>query len=270
MKKILFLHGFTSGGSCEIARTLKDELADVAEVTSPDLPLQPYDAMAMVQDMCDATSFDLIVGSSCGAFYGQQLVRYTGAPAVLISPFFKMTEFLRPRLGWHEYKTQRADGVQLFEITPELIESFGRMENEQFHCYDAYNRSRVIGMFGDFDTIAHFKDIFDLYYERAVEYSGPHTMTADNVRGDLVPVVRRMLEEFNPKNERFFCHFKGNYYKLMHAAKDSETQQRMVVYQALYGSRGYWIRPESMFFERVERDGLVFPRFAEVDACDVS
>ena len=47
-------------------------------------------------------------------------------------------------------------------------------------------------------------------------------------------------------------------------AKDSETLDRMVVYQALYGNSGYWVRPEKMFFERVTRDGESFPRFAEI------
>ena len=83
MKKVLFLHGFTSSGECEIARTLRSELEGVAEVVAPDLPLHPYEAMNLLKDMCDTEDFNLIVGSSCGAFYGQQLVRLTGVPAVL-------------------------------------------------------------------------------------------------------------------------------------------------------------------------------------------
>jgi hypothetical protein len=49
------------------------------------------------------------------------------------------------------------------------------------------------------------------------------------------------------------------------SAFDSETQERMVVYQALYGDRKYWVRPEKMFFEHIERNGKRFSRFQEID-----
>ena len=64
---------------------------------------------------------------------------------------------------------------------------------------------------------------------------------------------------------RYFQHFKGNKYKMIASAFDSETQERMVVYQALYGDRKYWVRPEKMFFEQIERDGKRFSRFQEID-----
>lgn len=265
MHKILFLHGFTSSGECEIAQTLRNELSGVAEVTAPDLPLHPAEAMDMLQDLCCREQFDLIVGSSCGAFYGQQLVRVTGVPAVLVSPFFRMTEFLQPRIGWHEYKSPRADGNQRFEITHTLIDEFAEMECHQFDCYDEFDRDRVIGLFGSQDTLAHFRDIFLEYYSTAIDYDGPHTMTADNVLHDLVPVILHTLKNINPHHERYFRHFKGGLYRLWHIAKDSETLQRMVVYQALYGQHGYWVRPERMFFERITRKVRIFPRFAEIE-----
>lgn len=269
VKKILFLHGFTSGGACEIAETLKTELAGVAEIVAPDLPLHPFEAMDMLRDLCDGTRFDLIVGSSCGSFYGQQLVRPTGVPAILVSPFFRMTEFLAPRIGVHQYKSPRADGRQQFEVTEELVAEFAEMERHQFDCYDEFNRDRARGMFGSRDTIAHFRDLFLEYYSTAIDYDGPHTMTADNVRCDLVPAIRAILAEISPVKERYFRHFKGGLYRLRHIAKDSETLERMVVYQALYGHRGYWVRPEKMFFERITREGKNFPRFAEITRPEV-
>lgn len=271
MKKILFLHGFTSSGGCEIAKTLRDEMAEVAKVVAPDLPLHPFEALGMLKDLCVAEYFDLIIGSSCGAFYGQQLVRFTGVPAILVSPFLRMTEFLTPRIVTHDYKSPRTDGTQTFLITPELIEEFAEMEEHQFDCYDEFNRYRVWGMFGSQDTLAHFRDMLFKYYPKAIDFDGPHTMTADNVRGDLVPMVKTMLNEIKPIRERYFRHFKGNEYRLWKVAKDSETLERMVVYQALYGQHEYWIRPEQMFFERVTRNGETFPRFAEIrkeELCD--
>ena len=66
-----------------------------------------------------------------------------------------------------------------------------------------------------------------------------------------------MLNDVYPIRERYFRHFKGNEYRLWHVAKDSETLERMVVYQALYGQHGYWVRPEKMFLRELrEADGF--------------
>ena len=49
-------------------------------------------------------------------------------------------------------------------------------------------------------------------------------------------------------------HFKGNFYEILCFARDSETQDEVVVYRALYGERGVWVRPKEMFFSPVDRD----------------
>ena len=49
-------------------------------------------------------------------------------------------------------------------------------------------------------------------------------------------------------------HFKGNQYEILHIALDSETMEKMVVYRALYGERGVWVRPLEMFLSPVDRE----------------
>ena len=49
-------------------------------------------------------------------------------------------------------------------------------------------------------------------------------------------------------------HFKGNKYEILCFALDSETQQEMVVYRALYGEGGTWVRPKEMFLSKVDRE----------------
>ena len=61
-----------------------------------------------------------------------------------------------------------------------------------------------------------------------------------------------------------YRHFKGNRYELIGIAKHSETLKPMVVYRALYGERGLWVRPAAMWTETVDRDGYLGPRFAYV------
>ena len=62
-----------------------------------------------------------------------------------------------------------------------------------------------------------------------------------------------------------YRHFKGNLYRLLYVAKHSETLEPMVVYQALYGEMGIWVRPASMWNEHVARDGYSGPRFYPVE-----
>lgn len=73
--------------------------------------------------------------------------------------------------------------------------------------------------------------------------------------------------EYSPSEEAkslrigTYEHFKGNKYKVMGVVRHSETQEEMVLYQALYGDHGLWVRPLPMFLEDVEKDGVRVPRF---------
>lgn len=66
------------------------------------------------------------------------------------------------------------------------------------------------------------------------------------------------MEEIKPGRYR---HFKGNEYEVLYLVKHSETLEPMVVYRALYGERGIWVRSAAMWSELVERDGQIYPRF---------
>ena len=66
------------------------------------------------------------------------------------------------------------------------------------------------------------------------------------------------MDEIRPGRYR---HFKGGEYQVLGVAKHSETLEPMVVYRALYGEGGLWVRPAVMWNETVERDGRTFRRF---------
>ena len=69
------------------------------------------------------------------------------------------------------------------------------------------------------------------------------------------------MEKLKPGRYR---HFKVNEYELLGVAKHSETLEPMVVYRALYGEHGLWVRPAAMWTESVERDGYSGPRFTYI------
>ena len=62
-----------------------------------------------------------------------------------------------------------------------------------------------------------------------------------------------------------YRHFKGGEYELLGIAKHSETLEPMVVYRALYGDGGLWVRPASMWTEIVHRDDYHGPRFIFIE-----
>ncbi len=65
-----------------------------------------------------------------------------------------------------------------------------------------------------------------------------------------------------------YRHFKGNNYELLCLARHSETMELMVVYRALYGDFGIWVRPASMWTETVNKDGREVPRFVYIRPSD--
>lgn len=61
-----------------------------------------------------------------------------------------------------------------------------------------------------------------------------------------------------------YRHYKGGEYEVLHLAKHSETEEDLVVYRALYGEFGIWVRPASMWNETVIHEGKAQPRFAYI------
>lgn len=62
-----------------------------------------------------------------------------------------------------------------------------------------------------------------------------------------------------------YRHFKGNEYEVIGMGKHSETLEDYVIYRALYGDGGLWVRPAAMWNETVERDGKVYKRFEYIE-----
>ena len=193
MRKILFLHGFFASGQCVPALALRDAFEGRAEVITPDLPMHPKEAISFIRDLIEKEKPDLLVGNSCGSFYAQMLAATQGIPALLGNPYFKMTEFLRERIGKHQYKSPRKDGKQDFTIDEALIEEFAEVEATQFDSWNPRYKDRIWGLFGEQDTLAHFEPLFLEHYDRSFHFPGGHTPTAEDVRTWYVPLAEQML-----------------------------------------------------------------------------
>ena len=75
--------------------------------------------------------------------------------------------------------------------------------------------------------------------------------------------MKHMIKQLNMTGQ-YYRHFKGNIYKVLLIAKHSESLEDMVVYQAMYGDHGIWVRPAAMFEEVIEREGKTFRRFESI------
>jgi hypothetical protein len=192
MKKILFLHGFYASGQCVPAVALKEAFEGRAVVLTPDLPLHPKEALAFIRGLCDREKPDVIVGNSCGSFYAQMIAPVIGVPALLGNPHFKMTEFLKPRIGAQRYKSPRANGNQDFTIDEALISEFAELENQQFQYCSSQSKDRIWGLFGDQDTLAHFEPLFLEHYTHTYHFPGAHTPTAQEVMTWYVPLIEKL------------------------------------------------------------------------------
>jgi hypothetical protein len=193
MQKILFLHGFYASGSCVPAQALREAFERKAIVLTPDLPLHPADAINLIRGICDHEKPDILVGNSCGSFYAQMIAPAIGVPALLGNPHFKMSDFLRERIGTHQYKSPRADGKQHFTIDEQLVSEFKEIEAHQFDGCNIYNKERVWGLFGEEDTLAHFEPLFLEHYTHSYHFPGVHTPTAEQFKTWYCPLIEKMM-----------------------------------------------------------------------------
>ena len=195
MKKILFLHGFFASGSCPMAMALKEAFDGQAIVITPDLPLHPQEALRYIRTLIDKEKPDLLLGNSCGSFLAQMLAPVVGIPALLGNPHFKMTGFLKERMGEQEYKAPRKDGNQRLVIDEALIEEFAELEAKQFDNCNPNFKDRVWGLFGEQDTLAHFEPLFLRHYAISHHFPGGHTPTEQEVKSWYAPIAQQMLDE---------------------------------------------------------------------------
>ena len=89
------------------------------------------------------------------------------------------------------------------------------------------------------------------WFGAEVTYDPAYTNAALSVRKEEKPSIRPV----------HYRHYKGREYEVLEIARHSETEVWMVVYRALYGKRGVWVRPASMWNETVLCDGVPVPRF---------
>ena len=189
-KKLMYLHGFGSSAASETVKTLRELLLDF-DVVAPDIPVDPAEALPFLRGLCMNEVPDVIVGTSMGGMYAQQMRGYN---RICVNPAFEMSkksEMLT--VGTHEYFKPRKDGTTHFEITPEIIRHHAEMEEHQFDGITEDDRKQVWGMFADNDQQVNGEPLFLQYYNQVIHFSGEHRMDYNVIEDVLVPLIYKCV-----------------------------------------------------------------------------
>ena len=187
-KKILYVHGFASSGQSGTVTRLRQVLPE-AKVLAPDLPLHPSDALALLQNVCKEERPDLIVGTSMGGMYAEQL---RGFDRILINPAFQIADTMQSHglTGKQQFFSPREDGVQEFYVDKPLVKEYRQATEQNFQGIDAEEQRRVFGLFGDEDLLVHTQEMFEQHYPQSVSFHGEHRMNDRSFMHSVLPVVR--------------------------------------------------------------------------------
>ena len=157
--------------------------------------MHPYEVLSFIADICDTEHPDVIVGNSNGAFLAQIIAQRKKIPALLGNPHFEMTRFLNERIGQHQYKSPRMNGIQDFIIDMNLIDEFDELQKHQFDNINDDMRDKIWGLFGENDTLAHYEPLFLEYYHRTFHFPGNHTPTADEIVEYYAPLIEQLIND---------------------------------------------------------------------------
>ncbi len=192
-KKILYIHGFGSSGQSGTVKHIREMLPE-CEVIAPDLPIHPHEAMDLLRELCQLENPDLIIGTSMGGMYAEQL---RGYDRILVNPALQMDETISKNhmLGKVTFQNPRKDGIQEFIMTKKLQEEYREVVIKRFEGLTDEDRGRVWGLFGLEDTLVDTYDIFAENYPNAVRFHGEHRLNDTTLHRAVLPVVRWIDEK---------------------------------------------------------------------------
>ena len=188
--KIIYFHGFASSGASGTVQTLRKIMPDI-EVIAPDIPIDPQEALPFLKELCRQEQPDLIIGTSMGGMYAQQM---RGFKRICVNPAFNMSRLSKVlKTGEHEFLNRRKDNQKTFRITRDIIQHFNQMERQQFKDITPEEQELCWGLFGINDTTVNTYDLFRKYYTQATRFEGEHRLNEKVLRHTVIPLIKEIL-----------------------------------------------------------------------------
>ena len=198
-KTVLYCHGFASSGQSGTVARLR-EVMPHAKVVAPDLPIHPAEAIRLLRETCEQEKPALIIGTSMGGMYAEQL---RGYDRICVNPALEMGETMRAHgmTGTQQFQNPRQDGVQEFYVDKTLVKEYKEQSEQRFVGLTDEDCQRVYGLFGDADTTVDTYDLFHEHYPQALHFHGEHRMNDQSFMHSVVPVIR-WIDDRQEKRER--------------------------------------------------------------------
>ena len=187
-KTLLYCHGFGSSGQSGTVTRLRTVMPN-AKVIAPDLPVDPHEAIALLHRICDEEHPDLIIGTSMGGMYAEQL---RGFDRICVNPALEIAETMKEHgmTGTQQFQNPRLDGVQEFYVDKALVKAYRDVSEQRFVGLTDEDRQHVWGLFGDKDDLVNTFDMFCEHYPKATHFHGEHRMDDKSYMHSVMPVIR--------------------------------------------------------------------------------
>ena len=187
-KTVMYLHGFGSSGQSGTVTRLRTILPN-AKVIAPDLPIHPTEAQDLLRELCEKEKPDLILGTSMGGMYTEQLY---GFDRICMNPALCLADTMQQHgmTGTQTFQNPRLDGIQQFYVDKALVKEYRQVSEQRFSGFTEEERARVYGLFGDKDELVDTFDMFHEHYPLATHFHGEHRMDDRSFMHAVVPVIR--------------------------------------------------------------------------------
>lgn len=191
--KLIYFHGFASSGASGTVQLLRKMLLS-AEVIAPDIPVDPEEALPFLKNLVEAEQPDVIVGTSMGGMYAQQM---HGHLRVCVNPAFRMSTMSKVlHTGEHKWLNGRKDSAKTFRVTADTLKHFNQMERKQFDGITSDDKDLCYGLFGINDTLVNpinTYNTFMKYYHHAERIEAEHQLNEKVLRKYLLPLLHQLL-----------------------------------------------------------------------------
>lgn len=198
-KKIMYVHGFASSACSGTVSRMRTMLPS-ATIVADDIPIEPHEGLAMLRDMAEREQPDLIVGTSMGGMYAEQL---HGFDRILINPALRIADTMGAHgmIGKQTFLNPRKDGVQEFIMTKAMVKEYRDVQEQCFADTSEEEQRHVWGLFGDEDPLVHTYPLFSEHYRQAIWFHGEHRMNDDVFLNRVIPVIR-WIDDSQSRRER--------------------------------------------------------------------
>ncbi|MCR5271150.1 MAG: esterase [Prevotella sp.] len=198
-KTLMYVHGFGSSGQSGTVTRLRTVFPNT-KVVAPDLPVDPFEAMTLLKQLCDDEQPALILGTSMGGMYTEQLYGYD---RICMNPAMCIADTMQAHgmTGTQTFQNPRLDGVSQFYVDKALVKAYRTVSEQRFAHVDDEERMRVYGLFGDRDEVVDTFEMFQQHYPNAIHFHGEHRMDDRSFMHSVVPVIR-WIDDRQEKRER--------------------------------------------------------------------